>query len=248
MWIPLILVGIILGVVLLRKYNVKMPVIAVSMPPVSGRVIAWVLGSIVALVAAVWLYSTDSFSGLGGVDVSLWIAIIILLILAGRALILHVSTKRAETAALVIVVGGLLFFGTDAPKVWKKVQGGVSSVVLSESKSAKREDTSSDKPLETLPQGRVWETKSYVWDERNPDGTIPIFTQSNSVELNHRGCKVMFSDRGGREYGKDYAVLYLNNNGEWVPHIAGDNSSAYEVRAIALKTNMKELTYRLSCP
>lgn len=242
MWIPLILVGIILGVVLLRKYNVKMPVIAVSMPPVSGRVIAWVFGGIVALVAAVWLYSKVSLSDLGGVDINLWIGIAILLILAVRGLIKIKSNLRMELAALVIVGGGLLFFGADAPKVWKKVQGGVSSVVLSESKSAK-DDAPSDKPLGPIPQGRNWETKSVVWDEMNPDGSIPINTPSATIQIPDY-CTVLYADGIGREF----QVLYRAIEGGWEPHQRGQHTPGDAFRIMVIKKGVKEITYRQSCP
>lgn len=202
----------------------------------------WVLGSIVALAVAVWLYSTVNLSDLGDVNYSLWIAIIILLILAGRALILHVSTKRAETAALVIVIGGLLFFGTDAPKVWKKVQGGVSSVVLSESKSAK-DDAPSDKPLGPIPQGRNWETKSVVWDEMNPDGSIPINTPSATIQIPDY-CTVLYADGNGREF----QVLYRAIEGGWEPHQRGQHTPGDAFRIMVIKKGVKEITYRQSCP
>ncbi|QQR65376.1 hypothetical protein IPH92_02245 [Candidatus Kaiserbacteria bacterium] len=203
----------------------------------------WVLGGIVALVVAVWLYSADSLSGLGGVDVNLWIAICILLILAVRGLIKKVSTVWVETAALIIVGGGLLFFGADAPKVWKKVQGGVSSVVLSESKDTKDDSSSSSKQLGNIPAGRNWETKSVVWEELNPDGSILINTPSLTIQIPDY-CTVLYSDGNGREY----QVLNQGVDGEWEVHQRGDHVAGTGFRIMVTKKGIKEVTYRQSCP
>lgn len=246
----LIFIAVISGALLLvkiarsRNRIVQQPTAASTQPrtlikEVMIKYTPWLLG---ISVIVVWLYATDNLPDFGDINYSLWIAIIILLILAGRALILHVSTKRAETAALVIVVGGLLFFGTDAPKVWKKVQGGVSSVVLSESKSAK-DDAPSDKPLGPIPQGRNWETKSVVWKELNPDGSILMNTPSETIQIRDY-CTVMYSNGNGREY----QVLNQGVDGEWTVHRRGDHVAGTGFRIMVIKKGVKEVTYQQSCP
>ncbi len=236
MWVPLILVAIVLGIVLLRKYNVKMPAMAVKIPAVSGRVIAWVLGGVALLVAGIWLYSTESLTGFEGLDVNLLIAVGILVALAIGGGLKKVGTPG--TIALAVVVGALLLFGADAPKVWKKVQNGAASVVLSESK-----ETLLSKQPQGLPQGRTWESMIVVWDEINPDGTIPMNIPSSMLEP-APGCTIAFSGRNGL----DYVVLNRVIGGGWETHKPGQHTMGDKVKFMVIRKGVKEVNYWHSCP
>lgn len=240
MWVPLILVGIILGIVLLRKHNIKAPAMSVNMPQISGRLVAWVFGGIALLVAAIWLFKTNSLSNLEGLDTNLWIAVGIL-----GALAVAGALKKggaSGTVALVLVVGGLLFFGADAPQVWKKAQTGASSMVFSESKSTV-DEAPSQKQIQTTPDGRKWATMNVEWDEINPDGTIPIYIPSEIVEI-PLNCTARYSERNGI----DYQVLYRVIGGGWEAHRPGQHAVGAEVKFMVLRKGIKIVPYELSCP
>lgn len=210
------------------------------MPQVSGRVIGWVLGGIVLLVATVLLYATNSLPSLGGLDPNLLIAIGILLALAASGIMKKGGI--AGTVALVVVVVGLLLFGTDAPKVWKKVQSGASSVVLSESKNTTDEDFLPKQP-QGLPEGRNWVSMVMVWDEVNPDGSIPMHTPSPTLKLGP-GCTVAYSGQNG----VDYVVLHQIIGGGWDTHKPGQHDIGNDVKFMVIRKGVKQVDYWYSCP
>ncbi len=174
------------------------------------------------------------------IDINLVIAIGILIALAVAGALKKGGTTG--TMALVLVVGGLLFLGTDATKVLKKVQDGAHSVVLSESKST----TSVAKTPETqtldLSQ-RKWAIVDVVWDAANEDESLPLNVASQSVEI-PLFCTIRFS----KGNGLDYQVLYPKMDGGWAVHKPGQNIEGAEIKFMVLRKGIKKVTYEISCP
>jgi hypothetical protein len=177
-----------------------------------------------------------------GFDWVLWAAVLILFGGVTYELKYAGKVSRRLTTAVVVsavfVLLGYLIFGAEAPKVWKKVQSGASSMVLSES-----DKTPSLLPPMSLPEGRVWTTMHVVWDEMNPDGTIPMNTPSKPVEIKP-GCTIAYSSRNGI----DYVVLYNEIGGGWEMVKPGQSTLGDKIKFMVIRRGVKELTYEHSCP
>lgn len=240
MWVPLILVAIILGVVLLRKYNVKMPAMAVKMPEVSGQVIAWVLGGVALLVAGIWLYNTESLTGLEGLDVNLLIAVAILVVLA----IAGVLKKggASGTVALIALIADLFLFGVDAPKVLKRVQNSVSAVILSESSNLPKGD------FAITHNNKQGYERVMTWETYNADKSIPVGVRSNEFPL-HEQCTLNNYPDG---YGRVYELMLFDENQStgWVTQSNGSVLKGHYTKyaVVVLVPHVQNIKFLEVCP